>query len=539
MRVTSCAVLALSLLAACSGGRLKREAASALTAADGAVLEGCHDCLIRARDAYAQLATSKYVNKDTIALRRFETELLLTVRARELQLDWRPHFSAARSLTPAVPLSIDVVRLLSIVDAVVPDGTGRVGDWPKGFRLQRRTTDEKHREQLQWLSEAPLRSAVRDYLSLALDCSWDARVLAPRPQPGATQRRPVLQPGASPLVIYGTGICLTPDTNMLAAALATVPAFAEAAYFGGTAAAFTAEFDGGIRAKQLLDQAYARFANAPGVTFVSGWLAMELGDCPTALRFFDETVASDSTHEMALLQGAICLSRTQQDSAVIARTSRLLSLAIETRQQAYYWRALSRFRLKDVAAARADIESAKSLERNATALTLGGIIENEQNDLAIAERDLREARALPRGEQNCSAAWTLGQVLAKSDRSLETAGVFEAASGCYDIAATVLRARMAALLSRPTRNPAYREKRIAGMAADTLEQRSRQRMAAFNAAGYYANAGDFAKALSLAALAESDSALTGRVEELRKAISERRQGPQSRRPRSPRTRTTT
>lgn len=521
MRGAARAILALFALSACSGARLKREAASALAAADGAVLEGCYDCLLRARTAYAALATSKYVNKDTIALRRFETELLLVLRAKELVLDWRPSLAAARSMAPSLPRSVDAPRVVTIADAVVPDATGRVGDWPKHFRRDRAAIASRIGEEVSWLASVPLRPAVRDYLALALDCSYDARVLAPRPQPGSTARRPVLQPGASPLVIYGTGICLSPDTNMLSAVLATVPSFAEAAYYAGAAAAFVAEIDGGARARQFLDQAYARFPQAPGVTFVSGWLAMELGDCPAALRFFDETLASDSTHEMALLQGAICQSRMQQDSAVIRRASRLLLLAGELQQQAYYWRALSRFRLKDVTGARMDVEAAKSLARDANALTLGGIVENEQNDLATAEGDLRAALALPRGHQNCTAAWTLGQVLAKSTRNLETAGAFDNAASCYDLAAFLLRTRIAALLSRPTRNPAFRDKRIAALAADTLEQRSRSHMAAFNAAGYYANAGEFTKALEFAAIAARDTTLRARVEELRRAIGKR------------------
>ena len=517
-------MVAAALIGGCSGGRLKREAMSSLATADAAVLEGCYDCLLRARATYGQLAASKYVRRDTIALRRFETELLLTLRARELVLNWRPHLEHATTLAATLPSSLQPGRLLHIVDAVLPHGVGRGNDWLRQVRGERAWIVPKIGEEVAWLANTPLRSAVRDYLALSLDCSYDGRTLAPRPQPGSTVRRPVLQPGSAPLVIYGTGICMTADTNMLSAVLALVPAFPEAAYFAGSAAAFAAELDGGIRATPLLHQAYARFPNAPGVTFMSGWLAMTLGDCPAAIRFFDETVAIDTTHEMALMQGAICQSRLHQDSAVIERTTRVLALNGEMRQQAYYWRALSRFRLKDLPAARADIEAAKSLERDANALTLAGIIENAQDDLAIAEQDLVAARALPRGEQNCSAAWTLGQVLAKSDRNMDTARAFESAAGCYELAVMLLRARIASLLSRPTRNPAFRDKRVAGLAADTLEQRGRYHMSSFNAAGYFANGGDFTKALALADIAAADSTLRGRVEELRKAIAERTRG---------------
>jgi hypothetical protein len=508
----------LLLAAACTSGRLKREAASALAMADGRVLEGCYDCLLQARQSYEGLASSKYAKRDTLALRLFETNVLVALRAKEMQLDWTPELERARALVSRVPATVDAARVLRIAEAVLPDGNGRGSGWPAPLRRATAAFAPKVPDEVAWLNTAPLRSAVREYLALALDCSYDARVLAPTRQPGATARRPVLSPDATPLVIYRTGICMGADTNMLAAVMALVPDFHEAAYYHATSSAFGAELDGGTAAWKLLDRAYRRFPTSPGVTFMSGWLASNLGDCSTADRWFGETIAIDSTHEFALLLGTKCLSGLHRDSAAVAMATRLLDLQTASTQQAYYWRALSRFRLKELGAARSDIDAAKSMAHEPNSLTLGGIIENEQDDLAIAEQDLRAARALPRGELNCPAAWTLGLVLDKQKRPVDAGDAFEGAMECFDFRVLLIRHQIDTLLARPSRNPAHTQRRAAALAADSTEQRARYFVSAFNAAGQRANTRRFDRALELLEVAGRDSTLAESVTKLRQAI---------------------
>ena len=501
----------------CAARRLERENALALAAADGRILDGCYDCLLEARSIYERLGASKHVNRDTIALRSFETTLLLALREKELQLDWRTNLERARQIAPILPPPMNAQRLLAIADAVLPDGTGRMNDWASTIHRERAATPDVP-DDIAWLATAPIRSVVRDYLALALDCSYDGRVLAPRAQPGATQRRPVLPPGASPLIIYRTGICMSADTNMLAAVLALVPQFHEAAYFAGSTAAFRAEEDGGSRAAALLQTAYRRFPRAPGVTYVSGWLAMNLGECTTALRYYDETLAIDPEHELALLNGTVCLSRLRHDSAAISRATRLIALESSSTQPAYYWRAVSWVRLRNLPAARADIERAKALEREPNALTMAGVIENEQSELTIAESDLREALALPRGHQNCTAAWTLGLVLARQDRASDAASMLETAMDCYDMRVAFARASIARLQANPPSDRDYAARRLAALTVDSTDQRTRYYAAAFNAAGNRANAGNLPRAMELLAIAERDAKLVDPVAKLRDAI---------------------
>jgi hypothetical protein len=512
------AVVTVLLFGGCAPGRLKRENAMALAAADGRVMEGCYDCLIQARDAYERIADSKYVHRDTLALRLFEAHLLLSLRDKEMQLDWSANFARASAAATKLPASIDGARVLRIAESVLPNGTGRGSDWPAELRRRASAIVPMIPDDVKWLYSAPLRAPVREYVALALDCSYDAQVLAPRPQPGARSRRPVLSPDATPLIIYRTGTCMSADTNMLAAVMAVVPTFHEAAFHHATLSAFTAEMDGGDAAAKLLDKAYQRFSKSPAVTFMSGWLASMVGDCGAGARWFGETVALDSIHEFGLLQHTECLSRLKQDSAALAMATRLIALNTPSTQRAYYLRAASRLRLKELPSARSDIEAAKSLEREGSALTLGGIIENEQDELGVAELDLREARGLPKGDQNCVAALTLGLVLDKAKRPVDAGDAFESALDCFDVKVAVIRVAIARLASMPSRNPAHTAKRIAGLAADSIEQRMRYHASAFNAAGQRANSRNFVRALALLDIAGRDSALAEPVVKLRQAI---------------------
>ena len=502
----------------CAGRRVRQETAAALAAADARILDGCYDCLLTARATYERLASSKYMRRDTVMLRLFETELLIALREKELQLDWEPALERARALGRALPSAIDAHRLLAIADAVLPDGGGRMGDWPAALRRRLAPFVETVPREVAWLDSAPLRAPVRRYLALALDCSYGGRVLASNTPPGAPHRRPVLSPGASPLIIYRTAICLGTDTVMLQATRALVPMFPEAAYFLGSSSAFAVEETGGAEAAALFDEAHARFPRSPSVNYLRGWLRSNAGDCAAAVQAFDEAIAIDAAHELAWLQRTICLSTLKRDSAVLESATRLIALGTGFAGQGHYWRAVSHHRLRNLPAARSDIEVAKRQARTGTSLTVAGVIEHDQNDLAVAEQDLLAARADLRGDENCTAVWYLALVHRKQQRTMAAASSFEAAMKCYDIKVSDGRYRITLLESRPTRYPQVRARRIAALIADTVDNRSRYFASAYNAAGDFANAGDVSRAFQLLDIAAADPKLTDPVAKLRAAI---------------------
>ena len=518
MALASRTAFASLLLALCVGGcasrRIRAENALALGAAEARVLEGCYDCLLTARATYERLENAKYVKRDSVALLLFETEVLLALRERELALDWRPSLERARRIVPRLQRGLDAERVLELVSAVIPDGTGR----PAWATRQRRDRAFVARvpEHVTWLREAPLRPVVRDYVALALDCSYDGRVHWPnmrtRPQP----RRGILTPGSPPIIAYRVGICIGNDTMVLGDVRRAVAPFVETSYWVGTRAAFGAEADGGVLADSLLREAHGRFPRAPSITYMLGTLGTIIGDCEGAIARFDQTLALDSTFEQAVLERTICLSGLRRDSAAIASATRLIAMEGESADLGYYWRALSRHRLKDLPGARADIDVVRQRQPSASSvLTLAGVIEHDQADFAPAEKHLREA---VRGDLNCTAAYYLGLVLSKTNRANESAEQFEAAMACYELAIHLIKTRIGQAHENAAKNSGFAARRVAALEADSAAQRSRYWASAFNAAGNQANAGNIARANQLLDIAANDPKLADPVAALRKAI---------------------
>jgi hypothetical protein len=525
--VHALALASVALSLGCASARMRKADARAVAAADLRVLEGCYDCLLDARTVYARVAAAKdRKNAAASVVRLFETELLLSLREKELALDWRTTMDRARSLAARVPASLEPGRLLAIVDAVLPDANGVPPKALAAMRRARQPFVAKIPAELAWLARAPLRPAVRDYVRLALDCAYPVRPDVSREPYDSVKKRRQPPPNAPPLVLYRSGICAGGDSVPLHRAAVAVPAFAEASYFLGQPAAFDADETGGDDARELLGRAYRRFPKAPGVTFYLGWLGTMTGNCTEAIRYYAETIATEPAHEQAYFQRTICLTNLRQDSAAIESATRLIALETESTGQAYYWRALNRLRRKELELARSDIEMAKALTRDAeNVLTLAGVIEHDQDDLQPAERDLRAARAKPNGRKNCTAAWYLGLVLNKGTRWRESATTFESAMGCYDEKISEDRDGIALLQSNPKLRPAVKAKKIELLEADIADQQGRYYTAAFNGASNNARAGETARARELLEIAARDPRLGEHVAKLREALAATGRGP--------------
>src|SRR5687767_2463360 len=84
------ATATLSTLAGCATGGPVRVAScvspvGAQSIADSLVRDGCYNCLLKARDAYARLFGD--CNSSDLLVRWFETQLLVILRERELAID--------------------------------------------------------------------------------------------------------------------------------------------------------------------------------------------------------------------------------------------------------------------------------------------------------------------------------------------------------------------------------------------------------------------------------------------------------------------
>ncbi|GLC26786.1 hypothetical protein rosag_32990 [Roseisolibacter agri] len=503
------AVLAAAVLAiGCGGAARARRAADAraLAAADAQVLAGCYDCLRAARDAYERLAAGG--GADSVRVRLFETEVLLALRQKELALDATAPLERARTLAPRLPAALEPARVLAMVDAVLPDPDGLPLQVMAGHRRRNLPALGRMDGDVRWLAASGWSPAARAYLALALECSNGRR---PRERPA----------GDPPLVTYRMSFCARVDTAALRRVHEQVPGFVETAYYRAQSATGLAAETGGGEARALFEVAYARFPDAPGLTFAFGWLETIVGDCEAAVRRYDETIAREPAHERAWLQRTVCLSAMHQDSAAIASATRLIALRSAYASDGYYWRALSHLRRTELAAARGDADTAKARSRAANVLTLAGVIEHDQGDLPVAERDLREALDAPSGPANCTAASYLARVLSRVERWRESATQFEGAMGCFDGKVSQLRARIEELLASAARNPEYTAARVARLAADSAEQRRSYHTSAFNAASMHARTGGFARASELLDIAARDSARADVIAKLREAMKAR------------------
>lgn len=501
-------------LAGCASARIKKENALALARADARVLEGCYDCLQDARRVYERLAGGK--NSSGIAARLFETDILLALREKELGLDSRTSLEHARSLVPRVPPALDPTRVLAMADAVLPDGAAKPLKVTEALLRSHKPYVEKVDAELAWVEQAPLTPAVRKYIALALDCSYPDRHTSK--DDSTLARRRELPINAPPLTTYRAANCAKSDTLALKRVLVQAPTFDEAAYALGNVVVWRVDETGGDDANRYFTRANARFPRAAGITFMLGWLNLNLGDCTEAIRRFDETLAIEPAHERAVLQKTICQSNTHQDSAAIATATRFIALDTPDVAEGYYWRAISRLRRKELDTARSDIELAKARSRSGEILTVAGIIEHEQSDLLVAESDLRAARGKFKGSENCNAAFYLGSVLTKREIWAESAASYDSAMVCYQDKADLVAARIEQVRQNPKAPAAFKARRIAALESDLADRRKRSYTSAFNAASMNARLSNFARAEELLVVAAQSADLTDQITRLREEI---------------------
>jgi tetratricopeptide (TPR) repeat protein len=501
--------------AGCASAPINDNDVAALTKADVLVLEGCYDCLIEARDTYARVGVGRA--RPLVVARLFETEVLIALREKELAIDSAAAEQRAAMLTAELAPEVQADRALRIVDLVVPDNVGVGKARMRAIRSEPRRREVDLDAEVQALAASTLTPAVRQYLSLSLECSLDPRPAGPG-QPRRRRERPTLPEGAPPLLAYRVAICLGIDARPLEGLIETSPRFIELGYFISRARLVTVKNDGAPGARALLARVYERFPTSSGVTYVGANYMQLIGDCREALRLYGETVALEPNHEDAMLGHAICHSFLKQHQDAIGAAATVIEWGVYNLADGYYWRAWNHHVLKSLDLARADIDSAKQVAATGEIYTLAGIIEHDQDDLALAERDLRTARGMAYGERNCAAAWYLGLVHMKQERWLESAGAFEDSMRCYEQAVTDSRAGLLAMRDRTDVDPDFKARQIEGFEAAVKEDQAQYHAAAFNAANQGARGGNIARAKELVEVAARDPALSDLVRQLREIL---------------------
>jgi tetratricopeptide (TPR) repeat protein len=513
----------------------------ALEGADAKVLEGCYDCLIEARTTYVRLAAGK--SRPSILPRLFEVELLLTLREKELAMDFTTSLARARELVKELPPALDAPRYLTIVEGIPSDDVGTPRAEDGAFRRAQAPLVTRVDDELAWLRSTSTPAAtpvpgakaggkgaaaatppavptlsqpVRQYLALALDCMYGFRA---RPRPPGTPPPPVVNrdpgPTAPPLLTYRYAICGRITRAAIEKTRQDAPGFIETSFFQARLEIAESRQSKG---RELLDEAYKRFPTSPSVTYSNGSFNQLIGDCRAALRFYDETIAMKIRHENALLGRTICLTHLKRTDEAIKAATHLINLRLDNVADGYYWRARNYHFVQQLDVARRDIESAKALRSSGEIHTLAGIIEYDQDDLTIAERDLNIAKSLSGGAQNCTARWYLGLVFMKREKWLDSATDFEDSMNCYERAVKENEENRDAIAKNPNLDEEFKKRQIAGFEAAIEEDRRQQFASAFNAANHFARGGNRDKARVLLEVAAKDPNLADRVADLRRIL---------------------
>jgi hypothetical protein len=163
-------VTALLASTACASASLKRGEQQAIQRADGLVLEGCYTCLAEARDLYEKALIQR--RPPALVQRLFEIDLLTALREKELAMDPAPALARARALATELPPALAADRYVQLAEAVSPDEVGTSQEERNASLKERLEWATRLPEEIAWLQAGSASASLRQYLSLALECSF-------------------------------------------------------------------------------------------------------------------------------------------------------------------------------------------------------------------------------------------------------------------------------------------------------------------------------------------------------------------------------
>jgi tetratricopeptide (TPR) repeat protein len=399
---------------------------------DAEIRRGCYHCLERA----FHTATGADLREDA-----YQAALLLVLRAKELGLDWAPWLSEAQQALPAPEWAVylDVVKAAS-VDPLSGDRDLLLAD-----EVQRRRPRDVFEGWQAALETGPGRPVVRAYLGLANAC----RRLQPQAEPrdrliaGVTARF-----GDVPLLMYRLALCGADDARERMHALrAADPEFVDADFELGRMAVqnqVQPDYEEGLRRFRA---ARAAFPDSLVIPSLIAGIHEAREDWAEALQTYEEVLAVVPTHRDAMLGRVVTLSHLGRADDAIATATRLLDLGNWFIGQAYYWRAWTEFQLKQIAAARADVDRAKTLMVNPSVFVLSGLVSWVEKRLEPAQGEFQNALDMDYGQ--CDAAFYLGGVRVEQRSWPEGLAAYQHSQQCFELSITVRREAIARLSVTP------------------------------------------------------------------------------------------
>ena len=500
-------VALLVVVGACASAPINKKAAVELAKADTLVADGCYDCLTDALAIYERLAVG--TARPLIVQRIFETDVLIALRLKELAVRPSERFDAARKLIPELPATLPAAKYLEIAEAVPFDPGGGV---PKKdvAEVSFAFTPQRVKAYKDALAAGPS-ATLGGYLTASLDCT-----LGPRLSPPATASATVSASPQTGLIAFRRENCTPINRAMLTKRVTDDARFTEAGMFVGRVRSTRPGAKEVADARVWLNAAVAKWPRSSSVTYALGALNQTVGDCRTAVTWYDKTLAEFGEHEDAHLGRLMCLSYLRRHAEALEEAGGMIFRKIAI-GEAYYWRAWNYREMNNLAAARLDSDKMKSLLFNDRILTLAGQIEYDQADLAVAEKDLTDAVRLGLGD-NCIAQWYWSLVQLKKEAWTPTAEGFVLSMSCYEGDRAKNVGSLDEMKKADNVDEEYRKGQLANFDALIKEDDSQISASAFNAAVNYARAQNREKALQYLELAARDPARAAQVEELRKLI---------------------
>lgn len=504
-------VCCIQVVAACAP-RIVKQAPSQQVAADDALLRGCYDCLIDAREIYRRLSNAEaWV---------FETDLLIALREKEIGLPASGALVEARRIAKDLPRELEGERYVELVESIpgCTLGTSRGAVDESAARHEPGPTTAA--DSRAWLLRGKLRKPVRDYLRIALDCInpiIDDNLSGAALGAVAASSTGAMQPETSLLLRYRAAICKLDAIPELAAVRAGEPRFVEASLFMARREIARLPFEGPRRqTKAHLDEVLARFPASTAVTYLAATYHQLVGEYAEALHLYERTLDLRPDRDPALLGAVISLSNLGRTREAIDTATRLIARGEPYYTlMAYYWRARNLHALGRLDDALRDVSAAKEVSGSEDLLLLAGTIEYEHGDLDLAEADLAIVINADADGRACEARWYLGLVDRQRKRWPSARHALEDAMTCYEKRARTTADQLQSLKARSDLDPTYRDRAAAGLEAEATADTQQQHLAALEAAGAAAADDDFSGARGLVNLAAEDQALADRVAKLR------------------------
>lgn len=508
--------LILLLAAGCASAPIKRSDQASLVVAETRVLEGCYTCLLEARDVFTRVAVGKA--RPLVVGRLFEVQVLIGMRERELALDSTEAFTRARALIPELPPTYAGTQYVDIAESLPPDLAGTPRVELSQFQ-QKAPSTARVAELKKGLALGEASAPFRAYLSASLDCVGAASRRDGQPGRVTIADLPPVPSDVSQLVKFRLATCPLLRAPVLEDLLKQTPSFVEAGVFLSRQPTLniTATYVKNMRA--WLTSAFTAFPRSPSVTYGLGALSQTVGDCKTAIRFYEDTIALKDRHEDAAMQRVVCLSHLGQFVPAIEAATRIIDRGYYNLPDAFYWRAWNRHRRIELPEARADVDRALGLLFNSRVLTLAGMIKYDQDDLVPAEAHLREAVRIDPAQ--CVAHWYLGLVSFKKATWPETAARFGTCAACYEASANDNVKRLEEMKAADL-DAEFKATQIAGFEAVIKEDRDQQWGSVLNAANAFARAEQIETALKWLERIPADAVHRAKADELKKLITGKR-----------------